>query len=207
MNISVKGEYALHAIFDLALQTAGRADQDRRYRAAAEDSAEVPGADSGGPETGWLRGIAARRRRRLSAGASAGCDHRGRSSAFRGRRQDQEVRPKQRAGDPFAETWRVWTRRSRASSTRLLSPNWCATGATSRPSTCRTGRFNAVSRQFVEYRTNAAGEAQPRSRRRARHHTGEDRGPESGLLGEGPDRRFHDLGRGEARGAWARARS
>ena len=80
LNISVKGEYALHAMFDLATQTSGRTRQNCRYRRPPENPAEISGTDPRQPQAGRLRRVAARRRRRLPAGACRRTDHGGRST-------------------------------------------------------------------------------------------------------------------------------
>ena len=100
MNISVKGEYALQAIFDLASRPPGRASQDRRYRPPAENSAEISGIDPGQPEAGRIRGIAPRRRRRISAGAARRADHRRRSAALYRGPQDRKVARRKSAPIP-----------------------------------------------------------------------------------------------------------
>ena len=146
MNISVKGEYALQAIFDLASQRWPRARQDRRHRAPAEDSAKISGIDSRQPQAGRLRRIAPRRRRRLSAGAPPGSHHRGRSAAFRRRPAGRALAPA--AIKRFAAVRPLGARgqgHGLAFSTPPLSPNWSATGPRNTAVSFQTGRSECTS--------------------------------------------------------------
>ena len=124
MNISVKGEYALAGDLRPGVAAARRTRPNRRHRPAAEDPAEVSGTDSGQPEAGRLRGIAPRRRGRLSAGAarriaspSARCcaSSKGRSRAKRRHAPQSAKRRSPRCGSRS-------TRRSAALSTTPPSP-------------------------------------------------------------------------------------
>ena len=97
MNISVKGEYALHAIFDLALQKLGEpikiADIAKRQRIPQKFLELIlAGLKQGGfvesrrgAEGGYLLARA------------AGSHHRGRGDALRRRRQKQQARAQARA--------------------------------------------------------------------------------------------------------------
>ena len=100
MNISVKGEYALQAVFDLSLQPPGEpvkiADIARRQK-IPQKFLELILASL---KQGGLRRIAARRGRRLPAGAAGRIDHGGRGAALRGRRQAQPERDAMRDAVP-----------------------------------------------------------------------------------------------------------
>ena len=100
MNISVKGEYALHAIFDLSLQKGGEpikiADIARRQKIPQKFLelilSGLSKVDLWNPPWG---------RRRLSAVALARFHHGGTSDALRGRFQKQPTHAQNECGRSF----------------------------------------------------------------------------------------------------------
>ena len=105
MNISVKGEYALQAIFDLATQRPGEPVRIARHRPPPGDPAEVSGADPRRPQAGRLRGVAARRGRRLSAGARGRIITVGEVLRFVEGPQQGKARPRRKGDTPFTDMW------------------------------------------------------------------------------------------------------
>ena len=203
MNISVKSEYALLAIFDLASLPPGE-PSDRRYRAPPENPAKISGTDPGRAQAGRLRGIAARRRRRLPAGAARRTITVGEVLRFV---EGKASAPPQRRRPPLPTCGSRWIRPSPASSTTPPSPSWCAPGRNRRPSSSPTGRSNWFSRTIhsasdalrwcgsTASPTAARPPCSPRSKAAIRPTR------------EVPHRRVDDLGRGKARRAQAGQRT
>ena len=106
----------------------------------------------------------------------------------------------QQAADPFCE---MWQRVDQAVSAVLDHTTLCRAGAR----LARTAdQIRAELGDLMLYQDNSLSigrtpliKLNRRHRRRAGHGSGQDRRPESGLLGEGSHRRLHDLGRGKAR--------
>jgi len=105
MTTSVKADYALRAILDLASQKTRRTGEDRGHCAAAEDTAEIPGIDPGGAETGGVRGVAARGRGRIPAGAGGGFDHGRRGDTVGGWPAGGHRCGRSKTETPFTDMW------------------------------------------------------------------------------------------------------
>ncbi len=208
MNISVKSEYALKAVFDLASQYLGcstgsgphASGQDRRHRETSKNPAKVFGTDPGRIEAERIRGFAARRRRRLSAGPLARRDHRRRSAAGCRKR---ERAPRAARTIRFRISGIASIRPFPTFSTRQLSPNWRASGRKSTLSTFPIGKSERqdvdLPRQFIQHRPHSARQTESRRRWRKGHGSGEDRRAQSVLFRQVPHRRVHGLGRRRAR--------
>ena len=163
MNISVKGEYALQALFDLAAHQHRRARQDRGYRAAPEDSAEVPGVDSGQPEAGGVRGIAPGRRRRLPAGPSRRAITVGEVLRFVEGSHQGKRGPRRKTETPFTRDVGA----GGPGGFRYRGPHHfrgtgACLGGKERPVRTELGDLELIyARQFAEHRPHAAGAPQP----------------------------------------------
>ncbi len=209
MNLSFKNRVRSASCLRPGDPAARRAGKDRRHRAAAKNSAKIPGADSGQPEAGRLRRIAPGRGGRLPSGEGLRPDNRRRSSPLRSKNGGKaRVKPRMRSricGPASMPRFRL-----SLIARRLRS--WLGAGRKRRPGTCPTGIFeddrnpNGIRGQFVQHRAHAPDPAQP-DRRRQRghdHRKSVKAATPTALFGEMPDRSLDDLGRGEARHPEAR---
>ena len=208
MNISVKGEYALHAIFDLALQRFGEpikiADIARRQKIPQKFLELIlAGLKQGGfvesrrgAEGGYLL---ARSPEAITVGQVM---------------RYVEGAQKQQTG-PQAERCRS-VRRNLARVDQAISDvhrpdHLCRAG----PQLARPAiqvRAELGDLMFYQDNSLSIGRTPLVKLNRVtdgavRHRSGQDRRTESGLFGEGSHRRGHDLGRGKARRAAGRARN
>jgi hypothetical protein len=136
MNISVKGEYALQAIFDLAMQSAAEPVKIAGIAAARKSRRNFLELILSGLKQGGFVGIAPRSRRRLSPRAAGRPDHRGRSAALYGRREESEA---PRRPVPLPMFGSVSTRPPLRLSIALLSPSWSGNGKNRSAATYPTG--------------------------------------------------------------------
>ena len=115
----------------------GRAGEDRRHRAASENSAKISGADPGQLEAGRLRRIAARSRGRIPAGAAA--DQITVGEVLLTSKERKKKRGAQRTRSRICGS--AWTRRFRRFWITPRSRSWRGGGRNRRRATCPTGRF------------------------------------------------------------------
>ena len=146
MNISVKGEYALQAIFDLAANAGAEpvkiAEIARRQKipqkflelilASLKQGGFVESRR--GAEGGYLL---ARRAEAITVGDVL---------RFVEGRQEERARLRRQADSPFSDLWERADRPSTASSTPPLSRNWSANGPRSTAVSYPTGRSECISK-------------------------------------------------------------
>ena len=197
MNISVKSEYALLAIFDLAMQPPGEpvkiADIARRQKIPQKFLELILASLKQG---GFVES------RRGAEGGYRLAEPADQITVGQVLRYMEEAKTAKRGAHdrPSPICGSAWTRRSPRFWIRPRSPSWPGDGRNRRRATCRTGISDAgLLRQFFQHRPHAAGAAEPRDGRLAGDAAGEDRRAQSGVFGEVPHRRVDDLGCGKAR--------
>ena len=164
MNISVKGEYALQAIFDLSLQPPGEpvkiADIARRQK-IPQKFLELILAE---PQAGRLRRIAPRRGGRLSPGRAADQITVGEVLRFVEDAQENASAPRRIRSPNLEARGRSHLRDSRSHHVRRAGAEL---ERIADPLRAELGDLNGLSGQFLQHRPDAAGAAESRHRRRA----------------------------------------